>query len=159
MAERQPLEIQFYKLSETAFAPQRYTPGSAGYDLRSPHQCVVLPGQQLTVFTDLVMIIPDGNCGKLYNRSGLAQNSCVHVAAGVIDSDYRGNVGIILMNTSPTAPFHIARGMKIAQIVLEPVVSAEFKEVPIPVQVAAIQGLATGKGTHGSSGFGSSGLF
>ena len=54
MAERQPLEIQFYKLSETAFTPQRYTPGSAGYDLRSPHQCVVLPGQQLTVFTDLV---------------------------------------------------------------------------------------------------------
>ena len=63
------------------------------------------------------------------------------------------------MNHSPTVPFHISRGMKIAQMVLEPVVSAEFKEVPIPVQVAAIQGLATGKGTHGSSGFGSSGLF
>ena len=159
MAERQPLEIQFYKLTEAAFAPQRYSPGSAGYDLRSPHQCVVLPGSQLTVFTDLVMIIPDGNCGKLYSRSGLAQNHCVHVAAGVIDSDYRGNVGIILINLSPTTPFHIARGMKIAQIVLEPIVSAEFKEVSEPVTTTVIPGLAIGKGTHGSSGFGSSGLF
>ena len=159
MAEKQPLEIQFYKLSETAFAPQRYTPESTGYDLRSPHQAVVLAGGQLTIFTDLVMMIPDGNCGKIYSRSGLAQNNCVHVAAGVIDSDYRGNVGIVLLNHSPTTPFHIARGMKIAQMVIEPVMTAEFEEVPMPVQVAAIQGLATGKGTHGSSGFGSSGLF
>ena len=159
MAERKPLDIEFYKLSDTAFIPQKYTEESAGYDLRSPHQCVVLPGQQLTVFTDLVIMIPDGNCGKLYSRSGITQNNCVHVIAGVIDSDYRGNVGIILINHSPTDSFHIARGMKIAQLVIEPVVSAKFKEVPIPVQVAAIQGLATGKGTYGSSGFGSSGLF
>ena len=158
MAEKPPLDIEFYKLSEAAFAPQRYTPESAGYDLRSPHQAVVLPGGQITVFTDLVLMIPSGYCGKIYSRSGLAQNNCIHVAAGVIDSDYRGNIGIVLLNHSQT-PFHIIRGMKIAQMVFEPVMTAEFEEVPIPVQIAAIQGLATGKGTHGSSGFGSSGLF
>ena len=124
------------------------TEGSAGYDLKSPRTGAILPQRKLTLQTDLSLEIPKGYVGKIYPRSGLADQYCITTLGGIIDSDFRGNVSIILMNLHKVNTFIIQRGMRVAQLLIEPVVQPTLKEITVLTVTP-----------RGTGGLGSTGLF
>jgi dUTP pyrophosphatase len=130
--------------------PSPASPGSSGFDLRAalPETAVLGPGERLLVPTGLVLEIPAGWEGQVRPRSGLALRHGIGVvnAPGTIDSDYRGEVAVILINLG-TAPFPIQRGDRIAQLVIAPVARIEWEEAD-----------SLGESERGSGGFGSSGV-
>lgn len=126
--------------------PIRGTSGSAGMDLCSAVKCTVLPGEQKKISTELYLQIPDGYVGKIEPRSGLAANHQIRLNAGVIDSDYRGEISILLKNEG-SEPFEIGKGDRIAQLII-------FEHV-VPVFEPCTQLSNT---QRGSGGFGSTGI-
>jgi dUTP pyrophosphatase len=130
--------------------PTPASPGSSGFDLRAAlaEPAVLGPGERLLVPTGLVLEIPAGWEGQVRPRSGLALRHGIGVvnAPGTIDSDYRGEVAVILINLG-AAPFPIQRGDRIAQLVIAPVASVEWEEAE-----------ALGESERGAGGFGSSGV-
>ena len=132
--------------------PSPGSPGSAGLDLRAAipvgGELLLQPGERTLVPTGLVLEIPPGWEGQVRPRSGLALRHGIGVlnAPGTIDSDYRGEVGVILINLG-TEPFRIQRGDRIAQLVIAPVQSVEWEEVE-----------ALDESKRGAGGFGSTGL-
>jgi len=131
--------------------PAYATSGSAGMDLRAAvaedAPLAIAPGNRAAVPTGLIMEIPFGFEGQVRPRSGLALSSgvtCLN-APGTIDSDYRGEVMVILANLG-TEPFTVSRGMRIAQLVIAPVVQARI------VVAATVTGTARGAGGFGSTG-------
>lgn len=110
-------------------APQRETDGSAGYDLRSAIGAItILPGERKLVETGFAWEIPCHMVGLIRPRSGLACRSGLHVLAGVIDCDYRGEVKALLLNTGDT-PITISTGDRIAQMVVTMFHGPELIEV------------------------------
>jgi dUTP pyrophosphatase len=131
--------------------PRYETAGSAGMDLRAAvpegEPMVLAPGARSAVPTGLVMAIPEGHEGQVRPRSGLALKhgiTCLNTP-GTIDSDYRGEVSVILANLG-SEPFEIVRGMRIAQLVICPVVQASL------VETSALDETARGAGGFGSTG-------
>src|SRR5207253_2868713 len=90
------LKIYVKKLSQNATIPKRSSPLAAGYDLSSAKDIIVPARGKALVPTDLAIALPDGVYGRIAPRSGLAWKNHIDVGAGVIDQDYRGNVGVIL---------------------------------------------------------------
>jgi deoxyuridine 5'-triphosphate nucleotidohydrolase len=127
--------------------PAYATEGAAGMDLLAARAMTLPPGGRALVPTGLAIAIPQGFEMQVRPRSGLALKHGVTVlnAPGTVDSDYRGEVGVILLNTGD-APFAIARGDRIAQAVFAPVVRAAFEEVVVLPET-----------TRGAGGFGSTG--
>jgi dUTP pyrophosphatase len=130
--------------------PHYATPGSAGLDLLAAIDAVIelLPGQYMAVPTGLAMELPPGVEAQVRPRSGLALNhgiTCLN-APGTIDSDYRGEVKVILINHS-AKPFQITRGAKIAQMVIARHEQAELLEVE-----------TLSDSQRGEGGFGSTGM-
>ena len=127
--------------------PRYETPGSAGLDLRADEPFTLAPGERRLVPTGLAVEIPLGFEGQVRPRSGLALRLGVGMvnAPGTIDSDYRGEVGVILVNHG-REPVAFARGERIAQLVVAPVARAEL------VLVDALAG-----SERGGNGFGSTG--
>lgn len=124
--------VEFMKLDPEAFPPEKMTAGAAGFDLKA---CVrepveIPPGRVLLVPTGLAVAIPEGFEGQVRPRSGLALKHGVTVAnsPGTIDCDYRGPLGILLINHGP-ASFRVNPGERIAQLVIAPVHAATFREV------------------------------
>jgi dUTP pyrophosphatase len=137
--------------------PSPASPGSAGYDLRAAvaGELVLRPGERALVPTGLVLEIPPGYEGQVRPRSGLALRHGIGVlnAPGTIDSDYRGEVGVILVNLGELgeAPFVVRRGDRIAQLVfarVEPVIWEE--------ETGETGDL--GESDRGAGGFGSTGV-
>jgi dUTP diphosphatase len=130
--------------------PSPASPGSSGFDLRAalPDTAVLGPGERLLVPTGFVLEIPPGWEGQVRPRSGLALRHGIGVvnAPGTIDSDYRGEVAVILINLG-NSPFPIQRGDRIAQLVISPVASVEWEEAE-----------ALDESERGAGGFGSSGV-
>ncbi|NNL66848.1 MAG: dUTP diphosphatase [Myxococcales bacterium] len=112
--------------------PKPATPGSAGVDLAAavPEDTVVSPGRRLLVPTGLRIAVPEGFEAQVRPRSGLALRDGIVLpnAPGTIDSDYRGEVRVILWNAGD-APFTIRRGDRIAQLVVAPVARVDWQEV------------------------------
>ncbi|MEA2600514.1 MAG: dUTP pyrophosphatase [Acidobacteriota bacterium] len=131
--------------------PAPASPGSSGFDLRAALQeeAVLGPGERLLVPTGLVLEIPPGWEGQVRPRSGLALRHGIGVvnAPGTIDSDYRGEVAVILINLGE-APFAIQRGDRIAQLVIAPVATVEWEEAD------TLDRSARGAGGFGSTGVG-----
>jgi dUTP pyrophosphatase len=131
--------------------PAYHSKGAAGLDLLAAldmqHPLTLAPGARALVPTGLVIELPQGYEAQVRPRSGLALNYGIAVlnSPGTIDSDYRGEVGVVLANLGH-APFEIRRGERIAQLVVLPVVQAELIEVP---QVSIT---ARGEGGFGSTG-------
>lgn len=129
--------------------PRYQTDGAAGMDLHAviDDSMTLAAGERRAVPTGLILEIPSGYEGQIRPRSGLALKHGVTVlnAPGTIDSDYRGEVAVILVNHG-TEPFTIEHGDRIAQIVFAPVVRAEL------VEVAKVTGTARGGGGFGSTG-------
>jgi dUTP pyrophosphatase len=129
--------------------PSRASPGSAGFDLRAAvDRAVVLrPGERLRVPTGLVLEIPPGWEGQVRPRSGLALRHGIGLvnAPGTIDSDYRGEVAVILINLGE-APFTLRRGDRVAQLVISRVEAVEWEETD------RLEDSGRGDGGFGSTG-------
>lgn len=110
--------LKYVLKTKDAFAPEKATPGSAGFDLRSPIQTIVPAGGRKLIWLKLVLELPEGTYGRIAPKSGLAVQEFVDVGAGVIDNDYRGEVGVLLFNFSKY-DLVIHRGDCIAQIIPE----------------------------------------
>lgn len=129
-------------------APCYAKPGDAGLDLRSAIDAIVEPGQRLLIPTGVAVAIPEGYAGFVQPRSGLALKNGITIVntPGLIDSGYRGELGIILLNTDSNEPFVVRRGDRIAQLVIQ--------AVPV-VELVEVEELDTTD--RGGTGFGSSG--
>ncbi|MGI6784865.1 MAG: dUTP diphosphatase [Aminivibrio sp.] len=126
--------------------PEYATPRSSGADLRASEDLVLLPGEWVAVPTGLRIELPEGYEGQVRPRSGLAARHGVTVlnAPGTIDSDYRGEIRVLLVNLG-REPFSIAAGDRIAQLVLAPVSKISWSE-------EALAETARGEGGFGSTG-------
>ena len=127
--------------------PAYATSGAAGMDVVSAEDVTIAPGARHAVATGLAMAIPHGYEVQVRPRSGLAlkHGITVHNTPGTIDSDYRGELKVILINLGDE-PFAIARGDRVAQLVLAPVVQAAWNEV------AELDATERGEGGFGSTG-------
>jgi dUTP pyrophosphatase len=126
---RQLLEINVKKLSENATIPTQGTKFAAGYDLYAAEDEVVFCGTRKLIKTNISMEITPGYYGRIAPRSGLAYKSGIDILAGVIDSDYRGDIGVILYNTDKNIDFVVKKGDRIAQIIFEACYSATLNTV------------------------------
>jgi len=133
------------QLGAGAALPEYGSAGAAGADLRACEAVVIAPGARAAVATGVRLELPPGHVGLVWPRSGLAVRHGIDTLAGVIDSDYRGEVKVVLVNHGEE-PFAIAPGDRIAQLLVQAVERARF--------VAAEQVAAT---ERGSGGFGSTG--
>ena len=144
-----PLPIQYKKLAEGAQAPKQGKAGDAGYDLFALENTVIKPFERKVVRTGIAVEIPEGYYGRVAPRSGLAVKKGIDVLAGVIDSGYRDEVGVVLINfnilgwliqlvTSPVqalaslfpteGQFEIKKGDRIAQIIIEKCHEVDWQE-------------------------------
>ena len=103
--------------SKNATMPNKGTDGSAAYDIYSSETVTIAPKSQILVNTDIAIEIPENYYGQLKSRSGLAFKHRLHVQAGVIDSDYRGNIKVLLSNESSDS-FTVEQGTRIAQLLI-----------------------------------------
>lgn len=140
------MDIHIKLLSENAKVPTQGTPFSAGYDLYAAEAAVVPRLGRKLIKTNVSMAIPMNHYGRIAPRSGLAYKNGIDVLAGVIDSDYRGDIGVILYNTDNNIDFEVKTGDKIAQIIIESCSSANFvKTNDLPVS-------KRGEGGYGHTG-------
>ncbi|KFV19515.1 hypothetical protein N340_03963, partial [Tauraco erythrolophus] len=137
--------LRFTKLSENASAPSKGSARAAGYDLYSAYDCVIPPMEKAVVKTDIQIALPSGCYGRVAPRSGLAAKHFIDVGAGVIDEDYRGNVGVVLFNFGKES-FQVKKGDRIAQLICERICYPELEEVQ------ALDDTERGEGGFGSTG-------
>jgi len=142
------MTLRFKKIHPDAVLPSYAHPSDAGMDVRSVADLTIAPGARALVPTGLVMLLPPMYEAQVRPRSGLALKSGVTVlnTPGTIDSGYRGEVGVILMNLG-AEPFQVKKGDKIAQIVIAPVTQPEIVETDVLDET-----------DRGSGGFGSTGV-
>lgn len=139
------MSLRVRRLSDQAFIPKRGTPYAAGLDLFSPVDTEVSPGSRVLVKLDISIELENGTFGHILPRSGLSLKNGIHIGAGVIDSDYRGNLGVLLFNLS-NETFVVNKGDRIAQLVIKRYEMMEPEEV-----------YESSETERGSSGFGSTG--
>jgi dUTP pyrophosphatase len=136
------------KLKPEATLPTRAHEGDAGLDLYACEAAHIGPGERWSVGTGVAVEIPDGHAGLVLPRSGLAKKHGIALvnAPGLIDSGYRGELRVLLLNTDPAETFRVEPGDRIAQLLIAPIALAE------PIEAEALA-----ESTRGDGGFGSSG--
>ena len=139
-------ELLFKKLRDEAIVPVRAYDGDAGLDLSACERAELGPGERATVGTGLAVAIPEGHAGYVQPRSGLASRHGITIVntPGLVDSGYRGELRIVLLNTDARESFVVEPGMRIAQLVVVPIADVE------PVEVAELP-----ESERGVRGFGS----
>lgn len=140
------MKIKFKKINPAATAPSRGSAQSAALDLYACQELEVAPGQQALVETGIVMAIPHGYWGNIRDRSGLAVKHGLHVMAGVIDSDYRGEIKVALVNLGKEN-YKIKSGDRIAQMII-----AKHEE-PVMEETEELEETVRGEGSFGSTGY------
>jgi dUTP pyrophosphatase len=142
------MDLQVTKLKIEATLPTRAHPGDAGLDLYSVEKGHLGPGERWSIGTGIAVAIPEGHAGLVLPRSGLAREHGITLvnSPGLIDSGYRGEVRVLLLNTDPAETVRIEAGARIAQLVVTPIALAE------PVEVAELDETARGDGGFGSTG-------
>jgi dUTP pyrophosphatase len=140
------IEVAVRRLRPDAVLPRQAYEGDAGLDLVACESTVLEPGERAIVPTGVAVEIPEGYAGFVQPRSGLAARHGIGIvnSPGLIDSGYRGEVRVVLLNTG-REPFSVEAGMRIAQLVIAPVASVRLVEVD---ELAASE--------RGTQGFGSS---
>jgi dUTP pyrophosphatase len=140
-------ELPIRRLREDAIVPVQAYEGDAGLDLAACDRVEIAPGERALVSTGLALAIPDGFAGFVQPRSGLAAEHGITIVntPGLVDSGYRGEVKVILLNTDSARTFVVEPGMRIAQLVVVPVAEIE------PVEVEELP-----ESERGVCGFGSS---
>ena len=134
-------------VGDVAQLPKYALPGDAGMDLKASETVLIGPGERALVPTGIKLALPDGVVALVHPRSGLALKHGITVlnSPGTIDSNYRGEIGVILHNTS-SEWFDVDRGDRIAQLVFQQVLTVEFEQVDV-----------LSESVRGDSGFGSTG--
>jgi dUTP pyrophosphatase len=124
-------ELPFKRLDENATLPVRAYAGDAGLDLAAAERVELAPGERAVVGTGLAVAIPAGHAGLVQPRSGLAANHGITIvnAPGLVDSGYRGELKIILLNTDLEETFVVEPGMRIAQLMIVAVATPQSVEV------------------------------
>ncbi len=125
------IELPVHRLRDEAVLPAPAYAGDAGLDLAACERVELGPGERATVGTGLAVAIPDGYAGFVQPRSGLAARHGITIvnAPGLVDSGYRGELRVVLLNTDRAEPFVVEPGMRIAQLVVMPVTATELVEV------------------------------
>ena len=141
------IELPFRRLRPDARLPRRAYAGDAGVDLSACERVELAPGERAVVSTGLAVAIPEGYAGYVQPRSGLAAKHGISIvnAPGLIDSGYRGELLVNLLNTDLREPFVVEPGMRIAQLVV-----LEVPEVD-PLEVDELPESERGVRGHGSS--------
>jgi dUTP pyrophosphatase len=142
------IELPIQRLRADAVLPGRAYDGDAGLDLSACERVELAPGERAVVGTGLAVAIPEGHAGFVQPRSGLADRHGVTIvnSPGLIDSGYRGELKVILLNTDSGHPFVVEPGMRIAQLVVLEIPEVELEEVAeLPATERGVRG-------HGSSG-------
>ncbi len=142
------MELPVAKVEGGAVVPSRAHEGDAGLDLYACESAHIGPGERWSVGTGIAVEIPAGHAGLVLPRSGLAKKHGIALvnAPGLIDSGYRGEVRVLLLNTDPAEIFRVEPGDRIAQLLIVPIALAA------PVEVDALTDSARGDGGFGSSG-------
>jgi dUTP pyrophosphatase len=143
------IELPVTRLRDDAVLPSQAYAGDAGLDLSACDRITLAPGERALVGTGIAVAIPDGHAGLVIPRSGLAARHGISEVntPGLVDSGYRGELKVIVLNTDRSEPFTVEPGMRIAQLVVVPVPAVRLVEVDeLPVS------------DRGTDGFGSSGL-
>ena len=142
------IELPIQRLHDDAVVPSRSYAGDAGLDLSACERVELGPGERATVGTGLAVAIPEGYAGYVQPRSGLAAKHGITIVntPGLVDSGYRGELKVTLLNTDRRDTFVVEPGMRIAQLVVLPV-----PEVA-PREVEELPGSERGAGGFGSSG-------
>ena len=142
------MELKVQLLNDAATLPTRANAGDAGLDLYAAESAHIGPGERWQVATGIAVEIPEGHAGLVLPRSGLAKRHGISLvnAPGLIDSGYRGEVKVLLLNNDPAEIFRIEPGDRIAQLLVTPFAQAE------PVQAETLNETERGEGGFGSSG-------
>ncbi|OUL17432.1 deoxyuridine 5'-triphosphate nucleotidohydrolase [Nostoc sp. T09] len=142
------MKLKILKLNESAIIPQYEHPNDSGLDLISVDELEIPPGESRLVCTGISIDLPQGTEAQIRPRSGLALNHQITVlnTPGTVDEGYRGEIGVILINHSKNL-FKVKKGMKIAQMVITPVIHVEVEEVD-----------KLSHTSRGTGGFGSTGI-
>jgi len=142
------IELPIQRLRQEAVVPERAYAGDAGLDLAACERAELGPGERAVVGTGLAVAIPNGYAGFVQPRSGLAARHGISVvnAPGLIDSGYRGEVRVVLLNTDRAEAFVIEPGMRIAQLVVLPVPALELVEVDeLPESERGVRGFGSSR--------------
>tara|TARA_Y100001938_G_scaffold7351_1_gene9056 strand:+ start:2062 stop:2511 length:450 start_codon:yes stop_codon:yes gene_type:complete len=126
--ERLKVRCKIKKLSSDAQMPTKAHSSDAGYDLYSSEPIILAPMERKVVKTGIAIALPTSLYGRVAPRSGLAVKKGLDVLAGVVDSSYRGEVGVVLINLS-NERIYLDKGSKIAQLILEAHHDAQWEEV------------------------------
>lgn len=142
------MQLSVVKLKEGAILPSRAHEGDAGLDFYACEPAHIGPGERWGVGTGVGVEIPEGHAGLVLPRSGLARDHGIALvnAPGLIDSGYRGELRVLLLNTDPAETFRVEPGDRIAQLLLTPIATLE------PVEAAELTESVRGRGGFGSSG-------
>ena len=139
--------MKVFKFNADAVIPTRGSAGSAGYDLYSTHGGEIPPKSRGIVSTGIGIVLPNNTYGRIAPRSSLAWRSGVDVGAGVVDSDYRGEIKVMLFNHSDST-FYYSKGDRVAQLIVTKIESPDITEIALDDANNTVRG---------SGGFGSTG--
>jgi dUTP pyrophosphatase len=140
------IELAVQRLREGAVVPERAYSADAGLDLAACERVELGPGERAVVGTGLAVAIPEGYAGFVQPRSGLAARHGLSVvnSPGLVDSGYRGEVRVVLLNTDPSERFVVEPGTRIAQLVVLPVPELEVVEVDeLPASERGVRGFGS----------------
>lgn len=140
------IKVKIIKISEDAIIPKYATSQDAGCDIYSIENVLIKSKEFKSIKTGIKIEIPNGYYGRIAPKSGLALKNGIDTLAGVVDSGYRGEINVVLINNSDN-DFKIEKGSKIAQIIFEKIDQAIFEEVK-----------ELNESDRGGNGFGSTGL-
>lgn len=142
------VDISIVRLDPGLPLPAYAHPGDAGADLFSTVEVTLQPGERALVPTGIAIALPEGHVALVHPRSGLAARHGVSIvnAPGTVDAGYRGEIKVLLVNLDPTEPVTLARGDRIAQLVVQRFEVARF------VEVSDLPDSARGAGGYGSTG-------
>ncbi|MGD0272395.1 MAG: dUTP diphosphatase [Gaiellaceae bacterium] len=142
------IELRICRLRPDAVVPVRAYAGDAGIDLASCERIELAPGERATVGTGLAVAIPEGHAGFVQPRSGLAMRHGIALvnSPGLIDSGYRGELRVVVLNTDRRESFTIEPGMRIAQLVLMRLPEFELVEVEeLPGSERGVRGFGSSR--------------
>jgi dUTP pyrophosphatase len=142
------IELAIRRLRPDAIVPERAYAGDAGLDLSACEEVELGPGERALVPTGLAVAIPDGYAGFVQPRSGLAVRHGISIVntPGLIDSGYRGELRVTLLNTDPRESFRVEPGMRIAQLVIVPIPEVELVVVDeLPESERGVRGFGSSR--------------
>ncbi len=139
------IELKIQRTDKEVELPKYAHEGDAAFDLRSIEDTTIPPSEKHIIQTGIKMAIPQGYFGNIRDRSGLAAKQAAHVLAGVVDSGYRGDVGVVMINLGKE-PIEIKKGDRVAQMLIQKI------ETPTIVEAENLDDTTRGDGGFGSTG-------